>query len=138
MYISEAAVIAELRTLEPVVAAADSSGGSGGSGGSARSAFLSLDAISPFGFRERFAAAVGIAHGSGGSGGARQTHGVAGSPEQLFEHRGVAVRVRELVRVEAQDPSLMAAWAKLGGLEHVLAATLRTLRQAMVAAGLMP
>lgn len=131
VYISEAALVAELRTLEPTVAAAD------GGGGSAKSAFLSLDAISPFGFRERFAAAVGIAYG-GGASGARQTHGVAGSPEQLFEHRGVAVRVRELVRVEAQDPSLMAAWAKLGGLEHVLAATLRALRQAMVAAGLLP
>lgn len=37
---------------------------------------------------------------------------------QTFVYRGLEVRVREKVRVESQDPSLMAAMAKLSALEH--------------------
>jgi hypothetical protein len=38
--------------------------------------------------------------------------------EQIFEYRGKEVRVREKVRVESADPSLLAAMAKLAALEH--------------------
>jgi hypothetical protein len=35
-----------------------------------------------------------------------------------FTYKGQEVRVREKVRVESQDPSLMAVMAKLSALEH--------------------
>ncbi len=38
--------------------------------------------------------------------------------EQVFVYRGKDVRVREKVRVESADPSLLAAMAKLAALEH--------------------
>jgi Rogdi leucine zipper containing protein len=38
--------------------------------------------------------------------------------EQVFEYRGKEVRVREKIRVESADPSLLAAMAKLAALEH--------------------
>jgi len=38
--------------------------------------------------------------------------------EQVFEYRGKEVRVREKVRVQSADPSLLAAMAKLAALEH--------------------
>lgn len=120
LYISEAAIITELRTLNSLVSPeAD------------KHSFLSLDTISPFGFRERFAAAVGIHHGA-----SRQAHGVGINPDEVFTYNGVEVKVRELVRVESQDPSLMAAWAKLGGLEHVLGMTIKSLKLVMTAAGI--
>ena len=36
----------------------------------------------------------------------------------MFTYKGQEVRVREKVRVESQDPSLLAALAKLGALER--------------------
>lgn len=36
----------------------------------------------------------------------------------MFMWKGEEVRVREKVRVESQDPSLMAVMAKLSALEH--------------------
>lgn len=36
----------------------------------------------------------------------------------MFTWKGEEVRVREKVRVESQDPSLMAVMAKLSALEH--------------------
>lgn len=36
----------------------------------------------------------------------------------MFTWKGEEVRVREKVRVESQDPSLMAVMAKLTALEH--------------------
>lgn len=119
LYISEAAIIAELRTLDSL-SPPDAS----------KSAFLSLD-ISPFGFRERFAAAVGIRRDSG-----PKSHGVEVNPDEVFKYSGAEVKVRELVRVESQDPSLMSAWAKLGGLEHALGTTIKSLRLVMAAAGI--
>ncbi|KAF8537992.1 RAVE subunit 2/Rogdi [Trichophaea hybrida] len=120
LYISEAAIIAELRTLNSLASSeAD------------KPSFLSLDTISPFGFRERFAAAVGIHHGT-----EKHTHGVEINPDEVFIYNGMEVKVKELVRVESQDPSLMAAWAKLGGLEHVLRKTIKSLRFVMTAAGI--
>ena len=38
--------------------------------------------------------------------------------DKTFHFRGQEVRVREKIRVESQDPSLMAAMAKLSALEH--------------------
>ena len=118
LYIAEAAIIAELRTLE-LLAPQDP----------AKTPFLSLD-ISSFGFRERFAAAVGIRR----DGAPHVQDG--GNPDEVFVYNGAEVRVRELVRVESQDPTLMAAWAKLGGLEHALGTTIKSLRLVMAAAGI--
>ena len=41
--------------------------------------------------------------------------------EQLFSYRGQEVKVREKVRVESQDPALMAVMAKLSALGHGVA-----------------
>lgn len=118
LYITEAAIIAELRTLESLVSPDPN-----------KSAFFD---ISPFGFRERFAAAVGIHRDTapGGHGGADA------ASDQVLRYNDTDVRVRELVRVESQDPTLMAAWAKLGGLEHVLGTTIKSLKLVMTAAGI--
>jgi len=122
IYITEAAVTAELRTLDPVISPDPN-----------KSAFSlsSLDITSPFGFRERFAAAVGIRPDA-----AHRAHNAEVDPQEVFTYKGSRVRVQELVRVESQDPSLMAAWAKLGGLEHVLRTTIKSLRLVMTAAGI--
>jgi hypothetical protein len=114
LHITEASLVVELRTLDPV-----------GTTDNGRGIFD----ISPFGFRERFAAAVGIHHGAAGA-------GTQGEGEEPVGFKGVQVRVREVVRVESQDPSLMAAWAKLGGLEHVLASTIKSVGVVMTAAGM--
>lgn len=39
----------------------------------------------------------------------------------LYRWRGEEVRVKEKLRVESQDPSLMAVLAKLAALEHAVA-----------------
>ena len=41
--------------------------------------------------------------------------------EQVFTYRGQKVKVREKVRVESQDPALMAMMAKLSALGHAVA-----------------
>ena len=41
--------------------------------------------------------------------------------EQLFSYKGQEVKVREKVRVESQDPALMAVMAKLSALGHGVA-----------------
>ncbi|KAL9066540.1 MAG: hypothetical protein Q9161_007515 [Pseudevernia consocians] len=40
--------------------------------------------------------------------------------DQVFHHRGEEVTVKEKVRVESQDPSLMAVMAKLSALGHAV------------------
>ena len=50
-------------------------------------------------------------------GGRRIEHDEA---HRRFKYMGEEVRVREKVRVEAPDPSLMAVLAKVGGLEHAV------------------
>lgn len=40
--------------------------------------------------------------------------------DRTFVYAGREVRVREKVRVESADPSLMAAMAKLAALEHTI------------------
>ncbi|MCJ1226130.1 hypothetical protein MMC12_002779 [Toensbergia leucococca] len=51
--------------------------------------------------------------------------------ERTFEYRGEEVRVREKVRVESQDPSLMAVMAKLSALGHGVAVWRRGLAVVM-------
>lgn len=46
---------------------------------------------------------------------------------EVFAYKGQEVRVKEKVRVESGDPSLMAAMAKLGALEHSVALSRRAL-----------
>jgi Rogdi leucine zipper containing protein len=47
--------------------------------------------------------------------------------DQIFTYKGVEVRVREKVRVESGDPSLMAVLAKVGALEHHVLLAIRSL-----------
>ncbi|MCJ1480004.1 hypothetical protein MMC06_000158 [Schaereria dolodes] len=47
--------------------------------------------------------------------------------DQVFVYRGQDVKVREKVRVESQDPSLMAVMAKLSALEHSVGVARRSL-----------
>ena len=47
--------------------------------------------------------------------------------EQLFSFRGQEAKVREKVRVESQDPTLMAVMAKLSALGHGVAVWRRSL-----------
>ncbi|PWW72942.1 hypothetical protein C7212DRAFT_225615 [Tuber magnatum] len=117
LYISEAALIVELRTLDLL------------SPSEHRGPTFALPSLeSPFGFRERFAAAVGLRNGGNGVGAANQ--------DEIYSYKGGDVRVREKVRVESQDPSLMAIWAKLGGLEHALGLAIKSLDIVKYAAGL--
>ncbi len=67
-------------------------------------------ALSAFGFRDRIAVAIGASR--------KPDHDEV---EETFRFRGQEVRVREKVVVESQDPSLMAAMAKLAALEHNVA-----------------
>jgi hypothetical protein len=41
--------------------------------------------------------------------------------DQVFTFKGHEVKVKEKVRVESQDPNLMAAMAKLNALERTVA-----------------
>lgn len=74
------------------------------------------DSLSGFGFRERIAAAIGASK--------KPDHDEA---DEVFRFRGRDVRVREKVRVESQDPSLIAVMAKLGALEHTVARAKKSL-----------
>ena len=47
--------------------------------------------------------------------------------QQTFRYLNAEVRVREKVRVESQDPSLIAMMAKLSALSHGVAVWRRTL-----------
>ena len=38
--------------------------------------------------------------------------------DETFTYKGSEIKVREKVRVESMDPSLMAVMAKLGALEY--------------------
>ncbi|KAI9799304.1 MAG: hypothetical protein M1825_004797 [Sarcosagium campestre] len=95
--IREAALLLELRSLDPA-ASPDPPMRTG------------------FGLRERLAVAIGASR--------RPDHDEA---NETFEFKGEQVRVREKLRVESQDPSLMAVMAKLGALEHSVAFALTAL-----------
>ncbi|TGZ82979.1 hypothetical protein EX30DRAFT_339228 [Ascodesmis nigricans] len=126
LYISEAAIVVEVRSIEHIPDASDPSSSKG-----AFSAVQSLGTSisSPFGFRERFAAAVGFS----GHPGYHETQAGVG---EVFDYQGERVKVKDSVKVESQDPSLMAVWAKLGGVEHVLSGAVKSLEVVMTAAGI--
>jgi hypothetical protein len=95
--ISEAALAVTLRTLSassPRPATPDSH----------QSSF-----VPNFGLRDRLAVALGATR--------PPTHDEI---DETFTYRGELVSVKEKVRVESQDPSLMAALAKLSSLERVV------------------
>nr|OQO28093.1 hypothetical protein B0A51_05292 [Rachicladosporium sp. CCFEE 5018] len=104
--ISEAAIVLHVRTV----------GGSDAHTGTN----TPLSAPSGLSFRERFTTAF--------TGGKPVFHDEA---HQAFTFRGQEVRVRDKVRVESADPSLMAAMAKLGALERNVALSRRALHVVM-------
>lgn len=63
--------------------------------------------LTGFSIRDSLAVALG--------GSRAPTHDEA---DRTFKYRGQDVRVKEKVRVESQDPSLISASAKLNALEH--------------------
>ena len=81
---------------------------------------LNSEPLTSFGLRDRIAIALGAAK--------IQPHDEV---SEIFTFRGEQVRVKEKVRVESQDPSLLAALAKLGALEHVIARSRRALDTVM-------
>lgn len=96
LYIAEAAIVVEVRTLEPFSPAEELTTG--------------------FQLRKGLAAALGgskiIAHD--------EAH-------ETFKYQGHDVRVKEKIRVEAMDPSIIAAMTKLSALEHHVALSLKAL-----------
>ncbi|EME86615.1 uncharacterized protein MYCFIDRAFT_202574 [Pseudocercospora fijiensis CIRAD86] len=108
--VSEAAVLLFVRTLElayPNTGTNTPLSLSTPSGGASYSGFS---------LRERLGAVLG--------GGVKAFHDEA---HEVFTYKGQEVRVREKVRVESQDPSLMAAMAKLAALERTVALSRRAL-----------
>lgn len=51
--------------------------------------------------------------------------------DQVFKYNGQDVVVKERLRVESQDPSLLSAMAKLGALEHSAAMSRKALETVM-------
>lgn len=91
LLIADAALVLYIRTLQPLDPSSSSS-------------TAPSDSFTGFNFRER----LGLAP-------KRPEHDEA---DVVFRYRGQEVKVREKVRVESQDPSLMAVMAKLSALEH--------------------
>jgi len=107
--ISDAALLLHIRTLEPASHTGTSTPlGSGPS-------------FSGFGLRDRLAHALG-------AGPRAPAHDEA---EDVFSYRSTDVRVKEKVRVESQDPSLISAMAKLAALEHTVELGRRALNVVM-------
>lgn len=109
--ISEAAVLLNVRTLEAAYPNTGTNTPLSGTG---------TPSYSGFSLRERLAGAFG--------GGKQAFHDEA---HEVFVYKAQEVRVREKVRVESQDPSLMAAMAKLGALERNVAGARRGLAVVM-------
>jgi hypothetical protein len=86
-------LLLEVRTLEPVAPSSAPS-----------------DYLSPFNLRDRLAVALGASKA--------QPHD---EMDQVFTYKGEEVTVREKVRVDSQDPNLMAAMAKMNALERSVA-----------------
>ncbi|KAK6496417.1 hypothetical protein TWF481_002436 [Arthrobotrys musiformis] len=108
--IQDAAIVTEIRLLEYV-----NTPSAGYAGITAALAGMNIDQhLSNFNFREKIAGAFK---------GRKQTAAgaVDGGEEGVCVYKGVEVRVKERIRVESQDPSLMSVVAKLGALEHNLA-----------------
>ena len=109
--ISEAALLLNVRTLEAAYPNTGTNTPLSFTAGSG-----SQQSYSGFSLREKLASALG---------GSRQAfHDEA---HEVYMYKGQEVRVREKVRVESQDPSLMSAMAKLGALERNVAMSRRSL-----------
>jgi len=108
--ISEAALLLHVRTLEAAFPITGTNTPLSTSGGS----------YTGFSLRERLTTAL--------TGGRPAFHDEA---HEVFTYRGQEVRVRDKVRVESQDPSLIAAMAKLGALERNIAMSRRSLSVVM-------
>lgn len=104
--ISEAALLLHVRTLEVAYPITGTNTPLSTSGGS----------YTGFSLRERLTAAL--------TGGRPAFHDEA---HEVFAYKGQEVRVRDKVRVESQDPSLISAMAKLGALERNIAMSRRSL-----------
>ena len=78
------------------------------------------ESITGLGIRDRLAYALGAAKVP-----------VHEELDDVFTFRGQEVRVKEKLRVESQDPRLLAAMAKLSGLEHSVAMSRRALDTVM-------
>lgn len=74
------------------------------------------DSLTGFGLRDRLAIALG--------GSKTHIHEEIGD---TFSYKTGQVRVKEMMRVESQDPSLLAAMAKLSALEHSVAMSRKAL-----------
>ncbi|KAK0254911.1 hypothetical protein LTS09_010024 [Friedmanniomyces endolithicus] len=111
--ISEAAVLVHVRTLE---ATGSNTGTSTPHSVSANPGSVAAPSYTGFSIRDRLAGVLG--------GGKQVVHDEA---HEVFVYKGQEVRVKEKVRVESQDPSLMAAMAKLGALERNVALARRAL-----------
>jgi hypothetical protein len=88
VFVVEAAIVLAVRTLQVVGAPP-------------------AESLTGLGFRDRLAGVLGTR--------GRPEHDEG---EELFPWKGETVKVREKVRVDSQDPSLMAVLAKLAALEH--------------------
>ncbi|KAM0714109.1 hypothetical protein Q7P37_011073 [Cladosporium fusiforme] len=104
--ISEAALLLHVRTLEAAYPITGTNTPLSTAGGS----------YTGFSLRERLATAL--------IGGRPAFHDEA---HEVFTYRGQEVRVRDKVRVESQDPSLISAMAKLGALERNVVMARRSL-----------
>ncbi|KAI9819151.1 MAG: hypothetical protein M1827_007307 [Pycnora praestabilis] len=102
--ICEAALQLCIRTLSPTAPASTATSSS------------ETSSFTGFNFRDRLSTAI--------TGNKRPTHDEV---DQIFVYRGQEVRVREKIRVESQDPSLMAMMAKLSALEHNVALSRKAL-----------
>ena len=111
--ISEAALLLNVRTLE---AAWPNTGTNTPLSFTSTSNASAPASYSGFSLREKLVTALG--------GGRQAFHDEA---HEVFMYRGQEVRVRDKVRVESQDPSLMSAMAKLGALERNVAMSRRAL-----------
>ncbi|KAJ5239609.1 hypothetical protein N7468_004228 [Penicillium chermesinum] len=102
--IADSALVLLLRTLESTIPS------------QAPSAFATDISLTGFSLRDRIFGSRQAAHDEAG---------------EVFMWRGEEVRVREKVRVESQDPSLMAVMAKLTALEHEVMRCVDALRVLM-------
>ena len=96
--LAEAALVLHVRSLEPVDGPPHP------------------DSLTGFGIRDRLAAALGANRAP-----------IHEELDDVFVHQGREVRVREKVRVESQDPTLLTAMAKLSALEHSVAMSRKAL-----------
>ncbi|MCJ1474529.1 hypothetical protein MMC13_003187 [Lambiella insularis] len=97
--IFDGSLLLQLRTLQQVVSGTPTS--------------FTADAMTGLSLRQRLGLAARIPE-----------HDETG---QVFAYKGQEVRVREKVRVESQDPSLLAVMAKLSALEHGVGVARRSL-----------